>query len=558
VSARVRERSSDGPTQRALHVGARLWAAAWLLSSACTGDVVALPGTAHNVPSAIDPVSPREPRSPTEPATPGMTDTKALTCRDLGNEGAPVPLRRLTRSQVQRIVTDALGVQESLPVSDERLHTFRSNVSTSIDTTGARGYFDFAERVAARVDLSRCGAGGCLSWLLDDVGLRLFRRPLTPEQRTSYRMLFEAGGSDGARWVLAAMVQSPSFLYLDEGTRSDGYLDDYALAARMALVLWGSAPDLTLLQRAAREGLTTPADVRDEAERMLRDPRSEGGFSDFVEPWLELHKLDDPDARPDLSALGRDVLVALRREPIQMFAALVAHEGGLRELLTTTQTVRSDALASMYGRDVVSTSDAAFMLDAKRRAGILTLPGVMAALSHAGASSPTLRGYTVLSHLLCAPPPPPPAGVKVTLPEVGPNASARERLEAHFSDASCGSCHRTMDGIGFAFESIDWLGRSRDDDRGRPIDDRSTFRLSGEEQTIDGVVELARALAESEAVADCVGRMWARYATGVEETQAGECLVQKLGEELTKRDGLKQMMLIYLGSDWFRRARRGV
>jgi hypothetical protein len=199
-----------------------------------------------------------------------------------------------------------------------------------------------------------------------------------------------------------------------------------------------------------------------------------------------------------------------------------------------------------------------FSLDPARRSGLLSLPGVMAALSHAQATSPTLRGYTVLASLLCSPPPPPPAGVKVTLPEVGPNASARERLEAHFSDNSCGSCHRTMDGIGFAFESIDWLGRSRDQDRGMPIDDVSKFRLSGEEITVDGVAQLAAKVASSPDVADCVGRLWARYATGVQETADGECLVRRMGEELPKSGGLKQMMMTYLTSDWFRRARGGL
>ena len=88
-----------------------------------------------------------------------------------------------------------------------------------------------------------------------------------------------------------------------------------------------------------------------------------------------------------------------------------------------------------------------------------------------------MRGHAVLSNFLCTPPAPPPAGVDVTLPEVGQDATTRERLEAHFSDESCASCHRTMDGIGFAFERFDWLGRSRTEEHGKPIDDKSTFTL---------------------------------------------------------------------------------
>jgi hypothetical protein len=110
------------------------------------------------------------------------------------------------------------------------------------------------------------------------------------------------------------------------------------------------------------------------------------------------------------------------------------------------------------------------------------------------------------------------AGVAVTLPEVGPDATPRERLEAHFSDDSCGSCHRSMDGIGFAFESIDWLGRSRDQQNGQPIDDQSSFVLGGKEVQVRGVTELAARMADEQAVANCIGKQWARYATGIPET----------------------------------------
>jgi hypothetical protein len=534
-----------------------------LVQAACTGQVIDL------TPPRSDDGAPLGPGS-APPGAGGMIGTgivppgappvagqppAALVCSDLGKVGAPVPMRRLTSTQVERTVAEVLGVKDTVTVSDERLFTYRSNISTSIDASGARAYLDFAERVAERVDIKRCATASCLPWLLDEVGLRLFRRPLAAEQRTRYESLYKLGEADGPRWVLAAMVQSPSFLYLDEVAKADGYLDDYGVAARLSLVLWGTSPDLPLLTRASKGGLSTQADIRAEAARMLADPRSEGGLRDFIDQWLELHRLDEADSRPDLQTLGRETLDALRIEPVRLVQALLAQKGGLKELLTTQQTVKLAPLTGLYGADLVGTSAAGSLLDAKRRAGILSLPGVMAALSHASVSSPTMRGYAVLANFLCAPPPPPPAGVQVTLPDVGPNASARERLEAHFSDATCGACHRTMDGIGFAFERIDWLGRSRDRENGHDISAVSTFLLGGQEVTVDGAPQLAQKMAESEAVADCVARQWARYATGVRETSEGECLMQRLGEEIPKSDGLSQMMLTYLSSDWFRRAR---
>jgi hypothetical protein len=564
----MRDRRSRG-LQPHQHCGqypdgrSRVWRAAvaalLLVQSACAGEVIDFPGprgdSARNAAAPSGPIGEDVVSGQTGSQGPAAGGSAPLVCSDLGKVGAPVPLRRLNSSQVERTVADVLGVAEKLSVGDERIHTFRSNVSTSIDASGARGYFDFAERVAAKVDLKRCATASCLPWLLDDVGLRLFRRPLTVEQRARYENLYKLGEADGPRWVISAMVQSPSFTYLDEVAEADGYLDDYGVAARLALVLWGSNPDPALLGTASKGGLSSQDDIRREALRMLGDARSEGGLRDFVDQWLELQRLDEPDARPDLTLLGREVIDALRVEPVKLFRTLLSEGAGLRELLTTSRTVKLDALAPTYGRDILSLSASGYALDPARRAGILSLPGVMAALSHAGSTSPTLRGYAVLANFLCSPPPPPPAGVKVTLPEVAPNATARQRLEAHFSDNSCGSCHRTMDGIGFAFESIDWLGRSRDQDRGVAIDDVSKFRLSGEEVTVDGIAQLATKMAESRDIADCVGRQWTRYATGVEETAEAECLMRRLGEELPKSGGLQQMMMTYLTSDWFRRAR---
>jgi hypothetical protein len=478
-----------------------------------------------------------------------------VACTGLGETGAPVPLRRLNASQVERTIADVLGYTGKVAVTDERLFTYRSNVSTAIDATGARGYLDFAEAAVAATDLARCASESCLPWLLDEIAPRLFRRPLADEQRARYTALYELGAADGARWVLEALLQSPSFLYLDEVARGDGYLDDHSVAARMALVLWGSNPDAGLLQRAEQGGLSTPEQIEEEAARMLADPRSAGGLRDFVDQWLELHRLSDADSRPDLAALGADVVAALREEPVQLARMLLQDGGSVAELLTTARAPRLDPLAAIYGADIVETSADAYSLDPARRAGILSLPGVMAALSHAEATSPTLRGYAVLANFLCTPPPPPPAGVNVTLPEVGPDATARERLEAHFSDDTCGSCHRGMDGIGFAFERIDWLGRSRDEENGRPIDDASMFVLAGEEVSVRGAVELAAVMAESDEVAECVARQWARYATGIPENADAQCLMQGLGSDIAGQGGLRAMMMTYLTSDWFRRGR---
>jgi hypothetical protein len=481
-------------------------------------------------------------------------------CTTLASPGAPVPMRRLTALQVERSARDALGVATPVAVSDETLFAFRSNISSAVDFVGAFGYLTFAEQTVAAADLSACESEGpaCASWLFEDVAPRLFRRPLSEAELARYQTLYAAGVAaegprEGARWALEAMLQSPTFLYLDEVTRDDGYLDGPSIASRLAFTLWGSSPDAELLAKATAGELDTAEGVRTEAERMLEDPRSIGGLTDFVDQWLRLSKLNDPDARPDLEALGAETLAAMRAEPVQLFRLLLEEDADVATLLTISKTAADPNMAALYASDILSEADGTFTLDPERRAGLLSLPGVMAALSHAEATSPTLRGFAVLSNFLCTPPPPPPAGVSVTLPDIGEGKTTRERLEAHFSDPTCAACHAPMDGIGFAFEGLDWLGRSRDQEFGKPIDDSSTFPLDNVEVTVEGVSGLANEMATSPGVGECVARQWLSYGAGVPDKAEAACLVDALATDLTQPGGLRAMILGFVSSDWYRR-----
>lgn len=491
----------------------------------------------------------------------GLSPTSsAPLCTSTASPGAPVPMRRLTAAQVERTVDDVLGVKATPDVPDEKLFTFKSNISSSVDFSSARAYLDFAEAVVETADLSACSATGaeCDAWLFDEVGMRLFRRPLYDDERTRYDALFEkglaeGGPSEGARWVVEGMLQSPSFLYLDEVVGTDGYLDDWSMAARLSLTIWGTNPDHELLDKAAQGLLSSPEQIVAEADRLLADPRSVGGLTDFVDQWFRLERLDDADARPDLQALGDDTIAAMRREPVEFLANLIESGGDLDSLLASSTTAAHPELVSIYQDDLLEQSSSQFILDPARRAGILSLPGVMAALAHAGSTAPTLRGYAVLANFLCDPPNPPPAGVNITLPDIGEGKTTRERLEAHFSDPACANCHQSMDGMGFAFEGIDWLGQTRTEEFGKPIDDSTTFSLDDAEVTVEGPRGLANVLSESAAVATCVARQWVSYGAGMPDQDESACLVQRISERIQEPNGLHDMVRELVKSDWYRR-----
>ncbi|MDP1916121.1 MAG: DUF1588 domain-containing protein [Myxococcales bacterium] len=514
------------------------------LLAGCEGAIVGL-----RPPPAVAPV----PRPPVGPPA-------VVPCElSLPLPPSRVPLRRLNRHHVERTVERLFGVTEAFAVSDEKLFTYPSNVSTSVDDAAAQAIMEYAERVVARVSLVSCTPTDCSDWLLDTIGPRLFRRPLDATQRARYLALYQAGvaqrrtPTEGAQWVLEAMLQSPSFLYLDEPLGTDGALDGPAIASRLSLALWGENPDAELSTAAAAGALDTADGVRARVRLMLSDARSVNGLTAFVSHWLELERLRQADARPDLVALGEPLLKALEEEPAAFFRQATLSGGDLPALWTASETVAPRALLTHYGADVIATTAGVTQLDPQRRGGILSLPGVMGALAHANVTSPTARGFAILSNVMCTPPRPPPAGLSVTLPPSMPGSTLRKRLEAHFNDPSCSGCHRSMDGVGFTLEKLDELGRWRELDNGQPIDDSSTLYFSDDEAHVRGPTGLAGALARRPEIRTCFTRQWMRYAAGIPEPASLGCWAERLGEQAVGARGLETLLVEFFASDYFRK-----
>ena len=494
------------------------------------------------------------------PGGPGGPGTGALDCADPPEVGAPVPMRRLTAKQLEATIADVLMERVSYPISDEQLLGYRANTSSGLDTSSARTVMTTSEAIAEAIAPGlladpRC-ATDCAGLVLDEIAPRLFRRPLDAPTRARFEALYDAGvateGPDaGVRWLVSGLLQSPRFLYVLEATDASGRLDGWSIASRLSYSLWGGPPDDELLAAAADGALADAAGIAAQAERMIDDPRFERGLEEFVVQWLSLEDLDDPAARPDYAALDPATQRALRSEPIAMIAEHIRLGASMAELLTSRETPADPALDAIYGADVVSVEGETAQLDPARRAGLLTLPGVLAALSHAEETSPTLRGRAVLANLLCRPPPPPPAGVVTTLPPAMPGATTRERLEAHFSDPACSSCHAAMDGIGFAFESYDWLGRWRDEEHGRAIDTTASFTIDEDTVSVTGATDLAAVLGARRDVAECFARHYSRYAVGVRETADFDCTVETLADEALGPRGLRGMVIAYVTSAWF-------
>jgi hypothetical protein len=185
-------------------------------------------------------------------------------------------------------------------------------------------------------------------------------------------------------------------------------------------------------------------------------------------------------------------------------------------------------------------------LDPTQRAGVLTQPGLLAALSGPVNDSPVQRGVLVLDSFLCNRPPPPPAGVNTMAPEMDASApmTTRQRFASQHEQGPCASCHQVIDGIGFAFENFDAAGAWRTEEVGQPIDASAHLVGSDVDGDVAGAVALVQRLAQSVRVAECVTYQWMRYALGLDETQINVAAARAVAGQFVAGAGPMSELLV--------------
>lgn len=521
----------------------------------------------------------RDPGVP--PAPPGETgDSAPSTCDPTLLE--TTPLRRLTEAQYRQALADLFpGV--TLPTPDFPDETevagFVGNGAAQEPSAlwvaaWEEAAIDAAEAVVADGRLLPCAADGgadptgCGHTFLADVAARAFRRPLDPDAEAAYLDLYdgllaEEGFAVALSLSLEAVLLAPDFLYLVEvGGAPEGArvpLDDWEVAARLALFLWGGLPDAALRTAAAEGRLGTADGVEAEARRMLADPRARVGIADFFRQWLDLDALDDLDPDQATYTGWRNSMPAAMRAEVDAMALRVVldEQAPFAELLTTRTTTVDDDVALLYGLAPPEEATATVELDPETRAGLLTTPAWLALTSHAVHPSPVKRGVFVLERLLCRPPGAPPSSASTTPPEEDTAAAPttnRDRYAAHTADPACSGCHLPIDGIGFGFEHYDAIGAWRDEDGGQPVDARGELLGTDVDGPFDGAPQLAGRLAGSDDVHRCMVETWTRFALGRTPGEADTCALDvQLGPWAADPEApLVELFVAIVRSDLFR------
>jgi len=473
-------------------------------------------------------------------------------------------LRLLTKAEYQRSVRDLVNYQtdvvSSLP-DDFIAGSFVNNNLLAIDKTRYTSYLATAERigtdVAARWSsvLGCTPSTSCASTLVNTLGPRIFRRPLTTEEQTAY--LNVANGTTGNRPVaegmqiaLTAMLSSPQFLYrseIGELSSSGVYkLTGYEMATYLSYTFTGTTPTQALLTAAGNGSLNTAAGIRTQAASLLNSATTKELLSDLVNRWLMTEKVETltKPAVANYATLGAD----MKKELGKNFAyAMLDSSGTFAGIYNPTYTHVNSRLATHYGMPFSGTQDTDGFVRAttSERGGILLSGAFMSRYASTTDSNMITRAVAIRRKLMCQDIPEPPSGVSLDREALAardkefyedPHTTQRMIFDRITSGTSCSNCHaEIINPLGGGLENFDVAGRIRTTDlKGNTIVATGTFFspypqlqflndpdrvIYSPEIQFNGAKDLARTIVEHPQVSSlaqtCLATQFMSYSSGI-------------------------------------------
>jgi hypothetical protein len=197
--------------------------------------------------------------------------------------------------------------------------------------------------------------------ILSTLMRRAYRRPVTTADVDRVLPFYQEAraGADfdaGIEAALSALLVSPEFLFRVEHEPENAAsgrprrVSGFELASRLSFFLWSSIPDDELLSLAEHGELARPEVLRQQARRMLADPRADSLVTNFAAQWLHLRNLTSttPDARlfPDFDDNLRQ---AFRRETELLLLDVLHDDRSVLGLLKSDHTYLNERLAKHYG-----------------------------------------------------------------------------------------------------------------------------------------------------------------------------------------------------------------
>ena len=510
-----------------------------------------------------------------------------FACADSNSRGtSDASIRRLTRFEYENTLkdifgTDAVGTvaqsvaafpDDVFKTSVSEFNLLHSSLATQaiIDTAAGlgesvAGNVTFLKRVAPACLFDSGGAitlatSTCLNTFVTNLGLQIYRRPLTSAEATAYVAILQASStvatsnSEKVAIVVGQMLMQPEmfFLFPNATTVAGNRLavDPYTVASRLSYRVIGSLPDADLFAAAKAGQLSTVAQLKAQALRLLNRsiPAGQANFMEnpgrrfvrkFFSNWLQMSIARNPDLfYSSYFGVTQGGLNAALAEEAMRFGEYITFDlsGNYKDLMTSAMAFPPNAdVAKIMGTGVSNGSNDPKLVPDGRR-GLFERPISMVA--DEPRESPLHRGAQYLRQAMCVELGAPPANADNVAANTRAsldlnNLTARQVGVAVTNTSQCLACHSMINPPGFAFESFGPLGEFRtagkifDVDKtlvnNLPVDASSTITLDGHATSSRGPEDLASIASDSAQMKACMARQLYRYTRFKVETPADNC-----------------------------------
>jgi hypothetical protein len=489
--------------------------------------------------------------------TTGKTWTPDASCE--ARDGLLEPkLRRLSERQIMNSLRDIFGdifTEELSPNMEDGAKLIGMNTLAdrlNINTINLERLYD-SSRELVRVLLERhsaikqCSEGSsasCVTSLLDEFAPKLWRRPLTTQERAELTgpLADLTGNARKLEFAFNSLILSSNFLFRSEiGDVKDGVrvLNNYEIVTLLAYTIWNSTPDATLLTLAQKNSPLTVEELQTQVDRMIASTKANTALVEIYKDYLKLEMALTNEKADDLGFTD-SVRQELMRSAEMMLGDLITPTTGYMDVFSGNRFYVSRAVQSFFNTTTGSDELELATLNASQRYGILTHPMFLAAHSTLTHSGIIKRGVFTLEQLLCEPLGAPPTEIEAQDPpeHMDPETtSERELLQAtHSSRPACIGCHQFIDPAGFGFENFDVVGRYRSVEKGSvPIDASGVLETaSGSRLTYANSVEYAEQLTGSQQMNACVSRRFLEHYLS-QELRGNSCELTKYQTQLEAR-----------------------
>jgi hypothetical protein len=488
----------------------------------------------------------------------------------------PVPRRlwRLSPQQYGKAVKDLLGLATAPTLSNNggtSEYAFFSDDAAGIDANLQYSIYQATDAVMTQItprlpQLAACTTGeaetACAQRFAQSFGARAFRRPLETTEVTALLAAYTEGRKQdfnaGISLMIQALLQSPSFLFRTElgpaqtaASAATTTLTPYEVATQLSFLFRDSIPDPALLAAAQDGSLATESGIAQQVDRLLALPEVKQNISRIVVDWFNVRQLFSktksdvflaalPAADRDQPAIQNDLLTSAQRFVDDV---LWSGSGALSGLLTSKRVFVNQRLATLYGFPFTGAADqfAAVEPPDGQRAGMLTQPAFIWALSDPETTSIVKRGRFVHDDIVCQDPAPSPGNLLDD-----PNIMAKlamlptemDKSEYRMMTAQCKGCHSLIDPYARVLQNFGPAGQFRTTADGKPVDPTGDFSgppiAAG---SVTGPPAFAQTVVDKKLFGGCGVQKMASYVLGRMIRVAATCEVQEVHAKFDKTDG---------------------